>query len=83
MLKITRCFQMFFLLEKKKEYEEENLKPKPLINGNDLIALGLKPGPQFKVILEEAWELQLENTFKNREEALEWVKGYVKKKNTG
>ncbi len=51
----------------------EQLKPAPLVTGRDLIALGLAPGPEFKRILAEAEDLQLEGRFGSREEALEWV----------
>ena len=65
---------LVFLREKLKEYEHEEFKPKPLVNGNDLIELGLKPGPVMKPILEEAYELQLEGAFKTRDEALAWAR---------
>ena len=68
-----------FLESKLKEYENEELKPKPLVNGNDLIGLGMKPGPAMKPVLEEAFVLQLEGRFKNREDALEWLKSAVPK----
>jgi len=48
--------------------------PPPLVRGEDLIALGLKPGPKFGEILEAAEMRQLEGTLRNRDEALEWVK---------
>lgn len=63
-----------FLLAKQHEYAEEDLKPRPIINGTDLIGLGLKPGPLFKEILDEAWSLQLEHVLASREQALTWVK---------
>ncbi len=72
--------------EKKKHFEagdwflqkidELNLKdsaPKPFLSGKDLIALGLKPSPQFKKILDKVYELQLEEELKSKEEALLWV----------
>jgi poly(A) polymerase len=62
-----------FLKEKIKEYAHLELKPKPFVNGNDLIAMGMTPGPVMKPILEELYELQLEGTHKTREEALAWV----------
>lgn len=68
-----------FLQEKLREYEHEELKPKPLVSGNDLIKLGMKPGPAMKPILEEAFVLQLEGHFKDREEALEWLKKAILK----
>src|SRR3954452_11715453 len=64
-----------FLLEKKEEFANEPIIPPPLVRGDDLIAMGLKPGPQFGEILEAVETRQLEGALKNREEALAWVKG--------
>jgi putative nucleotidyltransferase with HDIG domain len=63
-----------FLLEKKEEFANEPIIPPPLVTGNDLIAVGLKPGPKFGEILEAVETRQLEGALKNREEALAWVK---------
>ena len=63
-----------FLLKKKEEFANEPIIPPPLIRGDDLIAMGMKPGPEFKEILEAVETRQLEGMLKNREEALEWVK---------
>jgi poly(A) polymerase len=62
-----------FLLEKKEEFASEPIIPPPLVRGDDLIAMGLKPGPRFGEILEAVETRQLEGALKNREEALEWV----------
>ena len=63
-----------FIKARIEEFANEPLIPPPLINGNDLKALGLKPGPQFKEILEAAANLQLEGTLTTREAALEWAR---------
>ncbi len=63
-----------FLLRKREEFANEPIIPPPLVRGDDLIALGLKPGPQFGEILEEVETRQLEGNLRTREEALEWVK---------
>jgi poly(A) polymerase len=63
-----------FLLRKREEFANEPIIPPPLVRGDDLIALGLKPGPRFGEILEAAETRQLEGTLRNREEALEWLK---------
>jgi poly(A) polymerase len=63
-----------FLLRKKEEFASEPIIPPPLVRGEDLIALGLKPGPKFGEILEAVETRQLEGALKNREEALEWVR---------
>lgn len=44
--------------------------PSPLVNGYDLIALGLRPGPAFKQILRAVQDAQLEGQVTTREEAL-------------
>jgi poly(A) polymerase len=63
-----------FLLRKREEFANEPIIPPPLVRGDDLIALGLKPGPKFGQILEAVETRQLEGTLRTREEALEWVK---------
>lgn len=63
-----------FCSAKLKEAGAEELHPEPLITGADLIALGMKPGPEFKVILQQIEDLQLEGTLKDRGAALEYVK---------
>jgi poly(A) polymerase len=63
-----------FLMRKREEFANEPIIPPPLVRGDDLIALGLKPGPKFGEILEAVETRQLEGTLRTREEALEWVK---------
>lgn len=63
-----------FCRDKLNELDQEALAPPPLINGHDLIALGLKPGPLFSEILKQAEDLQLEGVLAAREEALSWVR---------
>jgi poly(A) polymerase len=63
-----------FLQQKREEFANEPIIPPPLVRGDDLIAMGMKPGPQFGEILEAVETRQLEGMLKGREEALEWVK---------
>jgi poly(A) polymerase len=63
-----------FLLKKKEEFANEPIIPPPFVRGDDLIAMGMKPGPKFGEILEAVETRQLEGGLKDREEALEWVK---------
>jgi len=63
-----------FLLRKREEFANEPIIPPPLVRGDDLIALGLKPGPKFGEILEAVETRQLEESLRTREEALDWVK---------
>ncbi len=63
-----------FLLRKREEFANEPIIPPPLVRGDDLIALGLKPSPKFGEILEAVETRQLEGNLRTREEALDWVK---------
>ena len=63
-----------FLRAKQEEFAHEPLIPKPFVNGHDLLALGLPPGPRVGAILEAAQTRQLEGAFKDRDDALSWVK---------
>jgi len=48
----------------------EEIRPKPLVTGHDLIALGYAPGPPFAVALEAVEDGQLEGAVGTREDAL-------------
>jgi poly(A) polymerase len=49
-------------------------RPPRLIGGNDLIAMGFKPGPEFKEILREVEDLQLDGAIATRDQALAFVR---------
>jgi poly(A) polymerase len=49
------------------------MRPAPLITGDDLIAAGYKPGPQFRKILSAVEDGQLEGSLRNRDEAMAFV----------
>ncbi|HEY0793322.1 MAG TPA: CCA tRNA nucleotidyltransferase [Chthoniobacterales bacterium] len=66
-----------FLQEKAQELAAEPLIPPPLVTGHDLIALGLKPGPQFREILEAVQTSQLEGGVRTRAEALDLVRPWL------
>jgi len=63
-----------FLRRKLEEFSEEELRPEPLINGRDLLAMGYPQGPVFGRILSEVREQQLEGNLDTREAALEYVR---------
>lgn len=62
-----------FLIERREEFANEPLIPEPLVSGHDLIALGWKPGPRFKEVLDAVQTRQLEGMLASREEALAWI----------
>jgi poly(A) polymerase len=51
----------------------EEIRPTPLISGDDLIALGYRPGPIFKEILKAVEEAQLDLHIHSRTDAVRWV----------
>jgi poly(A) polymerase len=63
-----------YVVRKRKEFSEEQLRPPRLIGGDDLIAMGYRPGPAFRRMLEAVETAQLETRIRTREEALEWVR---------
>ena len=54
--------------------EKDLIHPPPLINGQDVIALGYSPGPKIGQILNLFRQKQVEGEIKNREEALRMLK---------
>jgi poly(A) polymerase len=52
----------------------DQIRPKPLITGDDLIDAGYKPGPQFKGLLTAVEDAQLDGSISTKEEALALVK---------
>ncbi|HEV2351663.1 MAG TPA: CCA tRNA nucleotidyltransferase [Terriglobia bacterium] len=55
------------------ETPPEEVKPAPLLRGDDLIAHGYKPGPLFKTILAAVEDAQLEGKIQNRGDALRLI----------
>jgi tRNA nucleotidyltransferase/poly(A) polymerase len=51
----------------------EQLNPPPLVDGSELIQHGLKPGPQFSDLLEQARDAQLNGEIHSRDEALAFI----------
>jgi len=47
--------------------------PRPILKGRHLIERGLKPGPSFKPLLEEAYERQLDGAFEDETGARAWL----------
>ena len=63
-----------FLKRKIKSLSQEDIKPKPLISGRDLLEAGFKEGPEIGKILRAVEEEQLEGSLGARDEALAWVR---------
>jgi poly(A) polymerase len=63
-----------FLVEQAQELEKKPSIRPPLLNGAELIALGMKPGPALGAMLHEIREKQLSDELKTKREAKAWVK---------
>ncbi len=59
-----------FVREKLNETPPQDMRPAPLLTGDDLIAAGYTPGPRFKEILGAVEDGQLEGKLRTREEAM-------------
>jgi poly(A) polymerase len=59
--------------ERMSEMQHEEIRPKPLLRGTDLIAMGYVPGPVFAEILRQVEDAQLGGELTCRQEAIDWV----------
>lgn len=67
-----------WLLSKAKKLKVLNEQPEAFLLGRHLIDEGMKPGLEFKVILKEAYEEQLEGKIKDERSAIKWLASYLK-----
>lgn len=56
-----------------REMPKEELNPEPVITGEDLIALGMKPGREFKRLLDAVRDAQLDGLVRSKEDGLRLV----------
>lgn len=63
-----------FLCEQAEELKQKPKIRPPLLTGNDLIELGMKPGPAMGALLHEIREKQLAEELKNKRQARVWAK---------
>jgi len=64
------------------ETPPREVRPPRLVTGEDLIGLGLSPGPTFREVLEAVEEAQLNGTLVTRESAIQFVQDFVKRQQT-
>jgi len=59
----------------------EHNKPQPIIMGRHLIAeFGLTPSPEFGILIERAFQAQLDGAFDCLDNGLKWIKKYLENK---
>jgi poly(A) polymerase len=63
-----------FLHAKREAFANEPLIPPRLVDGHDLMHLGIAKGRHLGRLLEEIQTLQLEGRLHTKEQALEWVR---------
>ena len=61
----------------KESLSAADINPPPLITGNDLISLNIRPSPAYKSILEQVRDAQLENAIQTKEQGIEMVQKLV------
>jgi len=57
--------------------EVRESKPKPVLQGRDLLKLGMQPGREMGELLHRAYEAQLDGIIGTTEEAMVWVKAFA------
>ena len=77
-LDVTSSHKQLRLYEfAKSRYEAapaEEVKPRLLVTGADLIAAGYRPGPEFRAMLDAAEDAQLEGTITTQEQGMALVR---------
>jgi tRNA nucleotidyltransferase/poly(A) polymerase len=72
-----------YLVGQAKELERQPQIRPPLLTGNDLIALGMKPGPALGTLLGEIREKQLQDELTTRAEARRWARQRLRSRSGG
>lgn len=61
-------------LRERMRWSEDKLNPPAFLDGRELQQAGLSPGPEFRLILQEARDLQLDGELRDRAAALNWLR---------
>ena len=69
-----------FLVAQAKQLEQRPQIRPPLLTGDDLIAMGMAPGPALGALLAEIREKQLQDELKSKAEARKWARGRIANK---
>lgn len=56
------------------QWGESGIDPPLLVTGDDLIALGYRPGREFKLMLDTIRDAQLDGQLTDRDQAIDWTK---------
>jgi tRNA nucleotidyltransferase (CCA-adding enzyme) len=68
---------MEWFIEEVRKLSVERAGPTPLLQGRDILGLGVKPGPVVGKVLEAVYEQQLDSRVQTRDEALAAARGLL------
>jgi poly(A) polymerase len=63
--------------ERMKLIDAADIEPKPLLNGNELMEMGVGPGPSVGKAAAGMYYAQLDEELKSRDQAVDWVKKWM------
>ena len=66
------------LLARARELEVREKPPVPILLGRHLLGMGMEPGPRMGILLDNAYEAQLEGLFTDLPGALQWAEKEAK-----
>jgi len=65
------------LQRRSRQIDPKTISPTPLINGNDLLAMGLRAGPKMGKCLADLYEAQLNELIKTKAQARKFVRQWL------
>jgi hypothetical protein len=67
------------LRRKIRDLGDIDVKPKPLLNGHDLMRLGATAGPSLGQLVEELYVAQLEGEVQTKDQAEQWARAWLQR----
>ena len=74
---LLRCIKDEKIWQEVVQYLDLKSDIKLELSGHDLQNLGLKPGPQYSIILKELYKRKLDGAIKNQAQELEYIKKII------
>jgi len=65
------------IYKKAKELNILREKLPPLLRGEDILVYGIEPSPEFSIILNRAYEAQINSEFNSHKMAIKWLEKYL------
>ena len=70
---VTCPTNLSFVKDKLENTPQDQIRPRPLVTGRDLIERGWTPGPHFGAALQAVEDAQLEGELRTREDAISFL----------